>query len=410
MVVSACSGSDGDDDSGTLRVAVWDAAEEASRGAYLELIEKFEEEHPDIEIEEVAIPFSDIEQQVLQQAQAGDAPDVVQLAGSYMYNFQAAGILQPIDDLAGEEYLNEIVPEARDLVTVDGQVFAAPWALQPIGLWYNKAVLESAGLDPESPPETIEELLDQLRTIAQEQPDAIPLGMDSTNRVFGLDVSWPWMMGFGAQPITDGSATANTPEMAEYLEFVRTIAQENLTEVNQKIGYFRPLAAAGDVAFLADGTIAQAVIQETAGIDEETFHEQWAVTTLPAAPGGEPTSVAQDHQLGVLSSSENQEDAWTFVEWMTRSEQAMTHVISNKGSLPPVVEPGGEAAQLMSDSPALQTWAEEVVPSQVVPPWGPDYSASARVIMVAVQQMMTGDEPVDSVMEEMQGQLETEWQ
>lgn len=410
MMLVACSGGESDEDSGALEVAVWDAAEETSRGSYLELIEQFEEEHPEIEIEEVAIPFSDIEQQVLQQAQAGDAPDVVQLAGSYLYNFQAAGILEPIDEMAGEEYLDELVPEARELVTVDGQTYAAPWALQPIGLWYNKSILAEAGLDPENPPQTVDELLSQLRTVAEKQPDVVPLGIDSTNRVFGLDVSWPWMVGLGGQPITEGAATANTPEMAEFLELMRTLAQEGLTEVNQKIGYFRPLAADGSVAFLADGTVAQAVIQQTAGLDDQAFYDEWGVTTLPAAEGGEPASVAQDHQFGILSSSENQGDAWTFVEWMTRSEQAMAHVITNKGSLPPVAEPGGEAAQLVSDSPVLQTWLQDIVPTQVVPPWGPEYSSAARAVMVGVQQMMTSDQAVDAVLEEMQGQLESELQ
>lgn len=417
LVLAACGGGDGGEGDGdgsaeggdgpvTLSVASWDAAEEQSRPPLLELIEQFESEHDNITIELEAIPFSDIEQQLLLDVQADNAPDVTQLAGNYTFNLHAAGALTPLDELAGEEYMAEIVPEVLDLVTIDGQMVAAPWALQPVGFWYNKSLMAEAGLDPESPPTTIDELLEQMAVIAEEMPDVIPLGIDSSNRVFGLDVNWPWMTTFGAQPIGDGAA-ANTPEMAQYLEFMRTLAQEGYTEVNQRIGYFRPIAADGNVVFMWDQPILEAIVQQTSGIDDAAFHEDWAVTTLPVGPTGEPASVAQDHLFGILESSENKEAAWTFIEWMTRSEAAQAHVVANKGSLPAVTDPAGEAAQLISESPSLPVWSGEVVPTLVRLPWGPDYAAASSPIMVGVQQMMTSDQPVDAVTEEMQAQLES---
>lgn len=413
LVLAACgtggedgAGGEGEDGPVTLTVTTWDAAEEATRPPYLELVAQFEEEHPDIKIENESIPFSDIEQQLLRQVQARNAPDVTQLSGNYTFNLNAAGALEPLDELAGEEYLEQIVPEVRELVTVEDEVIAAPWALQPVGFWYNKRILAEAGLDPEAPPATIEELLEQLAVISEAMPDVIPLGIDSTNRVFGLDVNWPLMSTFGADPIGDGAA-ADTPEMQEYLEFMRTLAQEGYTEVNQKIGYFRPIAAEGNVAFILDQPILQAVVQQTSGIDDAAFHEEWGVTTLPAGSTGEPASVPQDHQFGILASSEHKEAAWTFIEWMTRSDAALAHVVANKVALPPISEPGGEAAQLVSDSPALQVWSGDVVPTLVRPPWGPEYGAAASPIMVGVQQMMTSDQPVEGVTEEMQAQLES---
>ncbi|HLR93051.1 MAG TPA: sugar ABC transporter substrate-binding protein [Jiangellaceae bacterium] len=412
LVVAACGGGGdgGEDGPVTLTVTTWDAAEEEARDPYLQLVEQFEEEHPDITIEQEPIPFSDIEQQLLQRVQAGNAPDVTQLAGNYTFNLNAAGALEPLDELAGDEYLDQIVPEVRELVTVEDELISAPWALQPVGFWYNKDILAEAGLDPESPPATIDELLQQLEIISQEMPDVIPLGIDSTNRVFGLDVNWPWMTTFGAQPIADGAAAVNTPEMAEYLEFMRTLAQEGYTEVNQPIGYYRPLAADGSVAFVWDQPIMQAVIQQTSGIEDEAFHEQWGVTTLPTGASGEPASVAQDHQFGILASSENKEAAWTFVEWMTRSDTAMEHVVANKGALPPISEPTGTAAEMIDQSPALQAWSDEVIPTLVGLPWGPDYGSASEPIMVGVQQMMTSDRAVQDVADEMQGQLESELQ
>jgi len=409
LVLSACGGGEDDganaDGSVTITVASWDAAEETARQPWLDLVSQFEEEHPDIQVETEVIAFSDIEQQILQRVQSQNAPDVTQLAGNYTFNLEAAGALTPLDDLAGQEYLDEIVPEVREVVTVDGELIAAPWAVQPVGFWYNKSLMSQAGLDPESPPATMDELLDQMATIQQELPDVIPLGLDSTNRVFGLDVNWPLMTTFGADPVADG---ADTPQMAEYLQFMRTLAEEGYTEVNQRIGYFRPIAAEGNVVFVWDQPILQSVVQGTSGVDDATFYDEWGVTTLPVADSGGPASVAQDHSFGILSSSQQKEAAWTFVEWMTRSEAAMAHVVENKGAIPPIEDPGGEAGQLVEDSPLLQVWSEEVVPTTVRPPWGPDYSELSSPIMVGVQQMMTSDRPVDDVVAEMQGQLDSQ--
>jgi multiple sugar transport system substrate-binding protein len=412
MTLAACGGGGETGDAGgegpvTLRVATWDAAEETARPPFLELVAAFEAEHPDITIEHEPIPFSDIEQRLLLQVQAGNAPDVAQLSGNYTFNLGAAGALEPLDGFAGEDYKAETVPEALDLVVVDDQMVAAPWALQPVGLWYNRRLLAEAGLDPASPPATIGELLEQLAVIKERMPQVIPLGIDTTNRVFGLDVNWPWMTVFGAEPFGNGPVNVTSPQMGEYLGFMRTLAQENYTEINQKIGYFRPIAAEGNVAFVWDQPILQAVIQQTSGISDEAFHEEWGVTALPVGSGGKSSSVSQDHQLGILRTSENKDAAWTFVDWMTRSERALAHVVANKGALPPVSEPGGEAAQLVSASPALKVWSDEVIPTVIRPPWGPKYAIASGPVMVGVQQMMTGSAPVGDVAEEMQAQLDS---
>src|SRR5699024_4871861 len=131
LVLAACGGAGGGGEDGpvTLTVTTWDAAEEEARDPYLQLVEQFVEEHPDITIEQEPIPFSDIEQQLLQRVQAGNAPDVTQLAGNYTFNLNAAGALEPRDELAGDEYLDQIVPEVRELGTVEDELISAPWAL-----------------------------------------------------------------------------------------------------------------------------------------------------------------------------------------------------------------------------------------------------------------------------------------
>jgi len=390
----------------TLTFASWDAVEPATRQATLDLVKQFEAVHPKIKISMAPIPFSDIEQKVLLQIQSGTAPDVVQTAGNYTADFNAAGALEPLDSLAPKSYQDAIPANVADVGKIDGKLVAVPWAIQPVGFWYNKKLLAQAGLDPQNPPKTINDLLADLKIIKAKLPNVIPLGIDSTDRVFGLDVSWPWMRAFGAEPIAGSKAQATSGEMKNYLNFMRTLATKHFTEVNKKIGYFRPLAAQDKVAFIWDQPILEPTMKATSKMDDKTFQSTWSVTTLPTDTAGQAFSVPQDHELAILKSAKDKKAAWTFIEWMTRNDAALNHIVAKKGSLPPVSEPPPAVKALIEQDPTLQAFRDKVTPTTVKPPWGPKYAKAYDPIMVGVQQMMTSDTPVDSVATEMQTKLQ----
>jgi len=390
----------------TLTFASWDAVEPATRQATLDLVKQFEAAHPKIKISMAPIPFSDIEQKVLLQIQSGTAPDVVQTAGNYTADFNAAGALEPLDSLAPKSYQDAIPANVADVGKIDGKLVAVPWAVQPVGFWYNKKLLAQAGLDPQNPPKTIDALLADLKIIKAKLPNVIPLGIDSTDRVFGLDVSWPWMRAFGAEPIAGSKAQATSGEMKNYLNFMRTLATQHYTQVNEKIGYFRPLAAQDKVAFIWDQPILEPTMKATSKMDDKTFQSTWSVTTLPTDTAGQAFSVPQDHELAILKTAKDKKAAWTFIEWMTRNDAALNHIVAKKGALPPVSEPPAAVKALIEQDPTLQAFRDKVTPTTVKPPWGPKYAKAYDPIMVGVQQMMTSDTPVDSVATEMQTKLQ----
>jgi multiple sugar transport system substrate-binding protein len=390
----------------TIKWTNWDSAEQTGKAATDALVQAFEASHPNIKVEIEPISFSDFEQKLLLQIRSGQSPDVIQTYGNYTSDFNAAGALAPLEDLAGAEYIAEMPPALEKTGEYGGQLVAVPWAVQPVGLWYNKKLLEQAGLDPSAPPQTIDELLTAMAAIKEKLPDVIPLGIDSTNRVFALDVNTPWMKAFGAEPFDGEKANADTPEMKAYLTFMQTLAHKGYTEIGQKIGYFRPLAAQGKVAFIADQSILEGVIKLTdKDMTDEEFNDTWGVTTLPSGPGGGPFSVPQDHQLAVMAGSQHKQEAWEFVKWLTRSEEADIHVIKNKAAFPAATSLPDAAATLLANDPSLQVFKEKIAPTVVNPPWGPKYTKAFDPIMVGVQQVMTSDRSVDDVAAEIQQSL-----
>jgi multiple sugar transport system substrate-binding protein len=65
----------------------------------------------------------------------------------------------PVGDLLKEVGFKkeDYIEYAWDTANIDGNQYAIPWGNPLLGIYYNKAIFREAGLDPESPPDTLED-------------------------------------------------------------------------------------------------------------------------------------------------------------------------------------------------------------------------------------------------------------
>lgn len=407
LLTAACGGGSSGGGSGgttTITFANWADAEPATQAGLRALIADFEQSHPGIKVKSQPISFTDIEQRVLLQVRSGNAPDVAELAGNDTLATAETEALQPLDTLAGASYTSSVIPAELQLGKVDGKLLAVPWTVGPVGLWYNKKVLKDAGLDPATPPATWDELLADAKAVHGKNPKTIALGLDSTDRTFGLDTNWPVIKSFGGQPFTAGAATADTPGVKAYLDFVRKAARNGYTPVNQKAGFFRQPAASDQVAFTVDGPYLKSVVQSTAKLTDQQFYDTWGVAPLPAATGQQHYSVATDHQLVLFKSSKHQQAAWEFMKYLSTSPAGIRYTITSEGSLPPVAHPTGDVAKQL-DNPVAKAFREQIVPTVTRPEWGAKYAKAYTPVMAAVQKAMTGSTSVDAIASGLQSDL-----
>ena len=158
-----CQGGE-ESDGGKTELTLWWWGEEDVPGskAWLEqTVEAYEKENPDITIEMVQQTSDQLVPAWEASIQAGEGADIQFLwTGTYtlMYAWDEAN--RSLADLT------ELIPEEErehwlgtEGVTWDGQPWAAPWYQVSIIMLYNKELFQNAGLDPNEPPETWEELL-----------------------------------------------------------------------------------------------------------------------------------------------------------------------------------------------------------------------------------------------------------
>ncbi|MFD4976360.1 ABC transporter substrate-binding protein [Streptomyces sp. NPDC058424] len=409
LLASACGGESagGGDSNGktVIRFANWADTEPNTQPGIQALIKSFEAAHPDIEIKSEPVSYTDIEHQLVLQVQSGNPPDVAELQGNYTLNIGETGAFQPLDGLADAQFQQSIIPSELELGKIDGKLQAIPWTVGPFALWYNKKILKDVGLDPAKPPTTWDELLTDLQKIHQSKPKVIALGVDSTNRTYGLDTNWSIMKSFGAQPFQGSTATADTPEMKAYLGFMQKIAKNGYTPPNQKGGYFRQPAASDQVAFTIDGPYVKGVVQSANHMTDQEFYDTWGVAPLPTATG-QHYSAPTDHQLVMFKNSKHQKAAWEFMKFLATSPEGVQYAVKYEGSLPSVANPPAEVAKEL-DNPIAQAFRNDVIPTVNRPEWGSHYANTYSDIMAGIQGVMTGSGSIDSVASQMQSAVKT---
>jgi len=129
------------------------------------IVAQFNKTHPNIHVKVVLVPGSETEVTKLMTAvAAGAGPDVYYLDRFTVAQRAHQGVLEPLEDYLVQlgvnidELKSKFFKFAIKEATYNGKLYALPWDTDVRVLYYNKKLFREAGLDPNKPPVTIEEL------------------------------------------------------------------------------------------------------------------------------------------------------------------------------------------------------------------------------------------------------------
>ncbi|MDO5407121.1 MAG: extracellular solute-binding protein [Eubacteriales bacterium] len=144
--------------------------------SYRAVLSKFEEENPNIHLDEETIANADMATKVQTLAAADELPDIFMLKGQMVKNFVENGKVLCVDDILNED------PEWRDSFKdgifsnyiVDGKTYGIPYQITNTCVFYNKDLFAKAGV--ENFPKTWDEFIEAVKKIKASGVTPIVLG------------------------------------------------------------------------------------------------------------------------------------------------------------------------------------------------------------------------------------------
>lgn len=130
-------------------------------------IKKFESENTNIKVKWTDLPISAIESRLLTSIAGGNAPDVVNLNTPMALKLASKNALVDLNAEASEEQRSIYFEKMFDATKLGEGRYAFPWYLGLNVLIYNKQIYEEAGLDPNKPPTTWDEVVQQGKQIRE---------------------------------------------------------------------------------------------------------------------------------------------------------------------------------------------------------------------------------------------------
>ncbi|QXE33935.1 sugar ABC transporter substrate-binding protein [Streptomyces sp. GMY02] len=153
------------------------------------VIKDFEKKYPDTKVRWVDRPAEGYADKLSADAAAGTLPDVVNVSPDQLAPLTKAGLALDLDkDRTAAAFRKEYLPDAwksQQIPGVEG-TYGFPWYLNTGPMFYNKRLFEEAGLDPEKPPTTYDEVFDAGLEMARKTDGKVAtLGQVPTIEDFG---------------------------------------------------------------------------------------------------------------------------------------------------------------------------------------------------------------------------------
>ena len=287
----------------------------------------------DSQIELTVIPPAEFVTKMGAAIAAGEPPDIASIDLIFTPAFASAGQLTDITEhVQALPFADDLTPAHMELGMYEGRNYAVPFGADVSFIIYNIDLFEQAGLDPDNPPSTWDEMLDAMRAVDALGDDIYgywySMGCAGCNAFTFL----PFIWASGGDVLSDdySEATITTdPVVREALEFYNTIWEEGLVPEGASIdtgSNFFGAFAGGNIGMAGLGNFALSLLQnDYPDLSYGVFH-------IPGKDGGTASFTGGD-VIGIPAGTGHADEAWRFIAW-AMSEEPQLEIYAANGHIP----------------------------------------------------------------------------
>jgi putative chitobiose transport system substrate-binding protein len=281
-------------------------------------IAKYEQEHPGIKIKWTDLPYAAIENKLLTSIAGGKSPDVVNLNTTMALTLASKDALVDLNKEATPEQRSIYFEDIYKSASIGESAYAFPWYLTLQVFMYNKAMYEEAGLDPNNPPTTWDEVKEHARIIKEK-----------TGKYAFVPTAKPYAeLILAGTPILNEDktkVTINTPEALEVAKWYKSLFDEDLVPkdtlaggIAQSYVYSLNQYQAGEIAMLTTGSQFLNRVKENA----KEVYDNTLVATIPTR-SKEGKIHAPLMNVVIPKMSDTHKEAIDFANYITNDESQL---------------------------------------------------------------------------------------
>ncbi|WP_190002983.1 extracellular solute-binding protein [Streptomyces werraensis] len=331
-------------------------AADSSEKYWGDLVERYESDHPDVDIDVSVYSWNDVDRKVKEMVDAGDPPDMAQI-GAYA-DYASQGLLYRAGDLLSIPVQADFLSQLSAAGEVNSVQYGMPFAASTRLLFYNKALFAEAGL---TPPETWDELVEcaeALKANGVKFPYALPLGPEEAQAE-----TLQWLLsGDGGYTDIGGTYGIDSTENIETVSWLRDeLVGKGLTgpvapgELDRAKAF--EAFAAGDVGML-NGHPSLMEMARKKGV-------KYGMVPIPGAEGRTPSTLGVADWMMAFEKNGHRDEIGDFLDFVYSEENVLK--FSREYDLLPVTNSASRAMAASGQDKELKPFLDQLPLSELYP-------------------------------------------
>jgi sn-glycerol 3-phosphate transport system substrate-binding protein len=422
IFATACGGGDGGEPadggtpSGPVNITLWHAETASNSDSLVKLVDRFNASQNEVKVTSI-FQGEELIVKILSSASSGNVPTIAYMSEPDTQPMIDSGQVVPIREYVDRDKydLSDFAQPAIAYYTVNNTLYAMPHGLAVPLMYYNKIPFREAGLDPEQPPEDLNEVRAASEKLVQRDSAG-----NITRYGFALDIS-PWFVeltlaGAGELYVNNDNGRAGiATEVAFDNEAGQKLFQWWYDMVHDGLALNIGVDPVGANGLLAVGAGKAVMVRASSFalrsvmdvLEKGIEGVELGVAPVPGIPGRVPQGSpgVYSRALWIMSARPEAERdaAWKFIKWLMEPEQ-QAEWFAGSGYLP-VRNSAYDlpaAKDIIAEYPQFQIpidlFAETATTSAALGPLLGCFPQVHEAVVEAVESMVSGNASPDEAM------------